>query len=113
MKRLFLLLISVITIYLSFAQEKKDCITIIETNLTKLPTVVKEIKRQKNKITILSSQNDKEYHLVLNSTNTEELLKYVDISAQISIGPKNEIMYIWIAKKEKEAIRVKLFEICK
>lgn len=113
MKVLFLFLFFVFTINFSFAQESKDCIIIIETNLTKQPATVKEIKKHEDKITILSSKDDKEYHLTISSTNTEQLLEYIDISARVSIRPKDDVMYIWIAKKEKEAITVKLFKICK
>lgn len=112
MKELFLSLILVLTINFSFAQKSKDCITIIETNLTKQPATVQEIKKLKDKIIISSTKDDKEYYLTISPNNTEEFLGHIDISARISIKPKDDIMYIWIAKKGKEAITVKLFKIC-
>lgn len=113
MKTFFLYLILVLTINSSFAQESQDCITIIETNLTKNPTIVQEIKKLKDKIIISSAKDDKEYHLTISTNNTEKLIDYIDIDTRVSIRSKDGKMYIWIAKKEEEAIKVQLFEICK
>lgn len=113
MKVLIFSLILGFTIISSFAQKSNDCVTIIETNLSKQPTVVQEIKKLDDKILITSTLDDKEYHLAINTNNTEEFMEHIAINARVSIRPKDGNMYVAIAKKDGDKINVKLFEICK